>query len=593
MILTNIKIENYKSFGAYDNTLKLESKVTTLIGKNESGKSNLLEILKSISFINGIGNNELIQINRRFSQEKVVVSVICELTEEEKLELGVSDKITKFSFAEPQKVIISGTVSEYFKGENVVMKVERLKNIYSEGHWNRDSNVRNFINSYINKLTDLDTMIYMNYKTELNNINYYSKGIEEIKDEVNQICNELISIIDAIYSKFPEIYFYKEEKLENSYFINDEFIKKSYSSNSQFNKLLKASKISIEDIKMAFGDNPGSSEDMREDIREKFKNNLERTFRKFYTQESVNITPRFNNNNFSVLIKTSLNNMKLSGRSNGLQWYFNFFIDLLSNNLEDKNVIYLIDEPGVYLHVNAQKELINLFKELTKSKNQLLYSTHSPYMIDNDNLIGIRALEKLDGITHIINSVYGSNLGNMDTLTPLLNAIGLDLKYNLGPSLMKKNLIVEGITDYMYISAMMKYMNLGEYNIIPSIGAGSVDKIASILFGWGCKFKIILDHDAAGHGQAKKLEEGLGLKLNTDYVYVNSANNYEKGIVKTIESLVSEEDNNKLQFKYDCSNSIKTKKIAAKCFYDAVINKDIILSAETINNFDRLFKLLD
>lgn len=593
MILTNIKIENYKSFGAYDNTLKLESKVTTLIGKNESGKSNLLEILKSISFINGIGNNELIQINRRFSQEKVVVSVICELTEEEKLELGVSDKITKFSFAEPQKVIISGTVSEYFKGENVVMKVERLKNIYSEGHWNRDSNVRNFINSYINKLTDLDTMIYMNYKTELNNINYYSKGIEEIKDEVNQICNELISIIDAIYSKFPEIYFYKEEKLENSYFINDEFIKKSYSSNSQFNKLLKASKISIEDIKMAFGDNPGSSEDMREDIREKFKNNLERTFRKFYTQESVNITPRFNNNNFSVLIKTSLNNMKLSERSNGLQWYFNFFIDLLSNNLEDKNVIYLIDEPGVYLHVNAQKELINLFKELTKSKNQLLYSTHSPYMIDNDNLIGIRALEKLDGITHIINSVYGSNLGNMDTLTPLLNAIGLDLKYNLGPSLMKKNLIVEGITDYMYISAMMKYMNLGEYNIIPSIGAGSVDKIASILFGWGCKFKIILDHDAAGHGQAKKLEEGLGLKLNTDYVYVNSANNYEKGIVKTIESLVSEEDNNKLQFKYDCSNSIKTKKIAAKCFYDAVINKDIILSAETINNFDRLFKLLD
>ena len=73
------------------------------------------------------------------------------------------------------------------------------------------------------------------------------------------------------------------------------------------------------------------------------------------------------------------------------------FIDILANDLKDSNVIFLLDEPGVYLHVNAQRELLRLFYDLCKNDNQVVYSTHSPYMIDSNNIINIR---------HIIQFLY-------------------------------------------------------------------------------------------------------------------------------------------------------------------------------------------
>ena len=65
-------------------------------------------------------------------------------------------------------------------------------------------------------------------------------------------------------------------------------------------------------------------------------------------------------------------------RSNGLKWFLNLFIDLAYGNLENKTIIYLLDEPGVYLHVNAQRELLVLLKNLCNKGGQVVYTTHSP-----------------------------------------------------------------------------------------------------------------------------------------------------------------------------------------------------------------------
>ena len=61
------------------------------------------------------------------------------------------------------------------------------------------------------------------------------------------------------------------------------------------------------------------------------------------------------------MIDTSQTYLDYDERSNGLKWYLNIFIQLLymerKNCISSKNNIILIDEPGVYLHPNAQKEL--------------------------------------------------------------------------------------------------------------------------------------------------------------------------------------------------------------------------------------------
>ncbi|WP_078554289.1 hypothetical protein [Bacillus alkalicellulosilyticus] len=89
----------------------------------------------------------------------------------------------------------------------------------------------------------------------------------------------------------------------------------------------------------------------------------------------------------------------------------------------------------------------------------------------------------------------------METLSPLVQAIGADLKFNIGPS-SKNNLITEGITDYMYLNAMLNYLEIDNApNIIPSAGVSNINRVVSILIGWGCGFKILLDYDSAGYNE--------------------------------------------------------------------------------------------
>ena len=59
------------------------------------------------------------------------------------------------------------------------------------------------------------------------------------------------------------------------------------------------------------------------------------------------------------------------------------YIQIVSktNSSDIENYIILIDEPGVYLHVNAQKEVLTLFEDLAAKNNQIIYTTHSPFMI--------------------------------------------------------------------------------------------------------------------------------------------------------------------------------------------------------------------
>ena len=259
----------------------------------------------------------------------------------------------------------------------------------------------------------------------------------------------------------------------------------------------------------------------------------------------------------------------------------------------------MLDEPGVYLHVNAQKELLNLFNDLTTEKNQIVYTTHSPYMINNKDLLNVRAIDKDDkGITRIHKNIYSQNLSSdskMETISPLVKAIGADFRFNIGPSSIF-NIVTEGISDYIYMQTFIKYFNIANPpSVIPLAGVTNANKVISILIGWGADFKILFDYDKAGFDEHKKIIKDLDETLENRIVYVNCKVKPEKVIERseheTIESLIHDDDFKKLSNPFIVEDK-NTKIIAAREFHDKVVSGDIIPTEYTVEKFKILFDRL-
>lgn len=638
MRISSVIINNYKSIGSQKNALLLEDDVTALIGKNDSGKSNVLEILGAISFSHYI-LEDFYKFNNSFLDGELSLVVELKFTNNEinllKEYKNIQDDITYFYFSQYREIEFKGGFSRLFDEDiELVKSISYLKKelmLYLEENYydSMDSEFFCEVVKYINSMENINNTIWIKYKKSLNKLLYilnsygedylciseddnFNDNMQE-ENKSNMAYDEnrytLIRHLEIVkskirkkYSMLPILYHRKsEEELQNEYQL-EEVKKQIKDRRGALYKFILASEINTQEFLLAMeNDDENQLEICRNKIKEKIKYNIQKKFNEFYCEENVQIKISFKKDYIKILVKTNENTTNINERSNGLRWYLNLFIDILANDIKDTNVIYLLDEPGVYLHVNAQRELLRLFYDLCKNDNQVVYSTHSPYMIDSNNIINIRAIEKDEkGHTNIYNTAYDNKLNSVskrETLSPLVQAIGADLRFNIGPQGGKLNIVTEGITDYMYYTAMLYYFNVPEEKmpyIIPAVGAGNINVIVSILIGWGCDFKVILDYDKAGFVECEKLIENLNLKINEDIFFVNcndTYNNKDKDIYKYaefVETLISEEDKGKFSINY-----VDNKTMAAKEFYDKVKCKSVNLSDETVNNFKKLFKIMN
>jgi predicted ATP-dependent endonuclease of OLD family len=106
----------------------------------------------------------------------------------------------------------------------------------------------------------------------------------------------------------------------------------------------------------------------------------------------------------------------------------------------------LLDEPGLSLHGLAQADLLRYVDHLAED-HQILYTTHSPFMVHGDRLHQVRLVEDRDAEgPRITDDVTGSDPA---TVFPLQAALGYTLAQNLFIS--KRNLLVEGPADLVYL----------------------------------------------------------------------------------------------------------------------------------------------
>jgi hypothetical protein len=147
----------------------------------------------------------------------------------------------------------------------------------------------------------------------------------------------------------------------------------------------------------------------------------------------------------------------------------------------------------------------------------IVYSTHSPFLIPADKLHRLRIVLKtpdegtvvVDRLTHPL--LRGSEFS--DTLSPILTAIGLDIQGALA-FVRDRNLIVEGISDYYYISAWSRLTGVAladQVHVFPATGAMSEVTLASLFIGWGIDFVALLDREATGNAAREKLTRELGV----------------------------------------------------------------------------------
>ena len=197
--------------------------------------------------------------------------------------------------------------------------------------------------------------------------------------------------------------------------------------------------------------------------------------------------------------------LPLDRRSKGFNWFFSFII-WFSKIQADKNSDYilLLDEPGLNLHASAQADLLRFFDDLSK-KYQIIYTTHSPFMVETEYLDRVRTCFETEEGTIISDSIQEKD---PNTLFPLQAALGYDIAQNLFVS--KNNLLVEGPADLIYLTLISSILESekrtflnDKITIVPVGGLDKVSTFISLLRGSKLNVACLLDTFTDQKGKQK------------------------------------------------------------------------------------------
>ena len=185
----------------------------------------------------------------------------------------------------------------------------------------------------------------------------------------------------------------------------------------------------------------------------------------------------------------------LATRSRGFIWFFSFLAWYSKLRKDFENIVLLLDEPGLSLHAKAQGDLLRYFEGELKPHHQLVYTTHSPFMVDPSRFDRVRIVQDLnieadsDNLspeeqgTKVITEVLEAT---PDSLFPLQGALGYEIHQSLfiGPNC----LVVEGVSDLLYIQTLSAHLQRKgrtglrpEWTVTPVGGSDKVSTFVALI----------------------------------------------------------------------------------------------------------------
>jgi len=207
-------------------------------------------------------------------------------------------------------------------------------------------------------------------------------------------------------------------------------------------------------------------------------------------------------------------------RSRGVRWFLSFFLELKATAMDksQRNKVLLIDEPGVSLHARAQEDVLKVFDDI-KERIQIVYTTHSPHLIDVNKLYRIlavqRAIEDDMKSETLVYSARSLKSATADTLSPIYSTMGARLNQQ---EIIKSfnNVIVKDLATYYFMKAVVALTGFEkECYFLPASGAESIPMMVNILMGWGIDYVILnFGNSEERHMHEKLMKEQYDNKID-------------------------------------------------------------------------------
>lgn len=246
-----------------------------------------------------------------------------------------------------------------------------------------------------------------------------------------------------------------------------------------------------------------------------YKGTISGGLSEFWTQETYEVHFVISKDRMSVFISDTTYSLRIppSDRSDGFRWYLSFYCKLLNDGATAREKCILLDNPGMELHLDGQRDIKRFLEEKMALDSQIIYVTHSPAMIDPFNLTQIRKVELLpkNQGTKVSASFVKSD-GDLDLLEPVRLAIGASL---VGSLLFHQfNILIEGAADKPILDAALRMVGHPETNKVLVNGSVSETKemfLPRFYQRSKLPFVILLDGDASGR-KIKSALEGYDIK---------------------------------------------------------------------------------
>lgn len=463
MKLKKVKINNFLSIPS-DFELLMYPKCRVLVGINEVGKSNILRALsmlcKSIK-PSSSDRREPLPGERPFEEE--TVRFIFELNENELKEIfnTITKQILCSDFEKPLFLLNKKKIDlkEFLKNKEVIYEIN-LKDLSKKtayralskdykvlANWkkpNKDATINNTIDNKnkidLNQMFLIDTEKYKKIPKE------YLKEVDA--DYINQIIGQ--ELANYLNNNLPECIFWEyEEKNILPSKINLNKFAANPDTCLPLKYMFQLAKCA--DINLSFNEakqrNPAHGIN---NLLNRVAENSTKHFRSIWKEyKSIGFYLKQNGEDIDIAIKDTKNLYGFEKRSEGFKRFVTFLLMISTRVKEDflRNTLILIDEPSIGLHPSAEKyirdELINISKT-----NYVVYSTHSIFMIDKNNIPRHVIVKKKDEQTYAVEAKE-SNIFDEEVLYKALGASVFEV-------LKQKNILFEGWRDKKLFQTALK-----------------------------------------------------------------------------------------------------------------------------------------
>ena len=546
MKLTSCRVHNYRSI--QDSGWVDVDDIAVIVGKNESGKTSFLKALWKFNPFHDVGYN----IDREWpsgrrkekSLDKVVVEAKFQFTPEEIAKIE--------SIHESAKGITGVEMARTYRGKythqfvptnpsidhNIDWIVDLLRNGLEElplgfsDHFKQQYSLKR--DELIAKVKEQGGSEYAltklpEFKNQLQSFRYPNNhpnqhlhqqdqnAIPALNAAIDNLIKEieatpLLRVVDVVHQLLPTfIYMDDHRTFVGSAQLDDVFKhqkeKKLSPEEETIIVIMEMSGLTLEEeVKK------GGAPDREQRILDMndASNTLTSLIAERWSQRRYQVVFQADGQHFITFVK-DLNDkglVPLEDRSKGFQWFFSFDMRFMyETNGQFKNAIILLDEPGLHLHAAAQRDLLERMKAYAKD-NQLLYTTHLPFMIDFKRLDNIYVAEEIPNEGSKVHKNWAT--ADKDARFTLQAALGLSWSQSMFVG--QFNLVVEGVDDFWLLTSFSSmFEEAGQPGIDPRLvitpagGASKVAYVGTILKGQELNVAVLLDSDPAGQQALEQL----------------------------------------------------------------------------------------